>query len=90
MKQLTFILTLLLAVVYGYGQEPMIKTIPLPFETRTNGVNTIGSRMTLENETLYVPTTNGIWSININTPEGGWTLSRIRGRKSNGVYSLRR
>lgn len=78
MKQLTFILTLIVAIVC-YGQEPMVKTMPLPFETGTNGVNTRGSRMTLEDETLYIPTTNGIWSINVNTPENGWASNGFEG-----------
>lgn len=78
MKQLTSILTLIVAIVC-YGQEPMVKTMPLPFETGTNGVNTLGSRMTLEDETLYVPTTNGIWSINVNTTENGWISHGFEG-----------
>ncbi len=78
MKQLTLILALIVAIVC-YGQDPMVKTMPLPFETGTNGDNTLGSRMTLENEILYVPTTNGIWSINVNTPENGWTSNGFGG-----------
>lgn len=78
MKQLTFILTLIFAIDC-YGQTPMVKTMPLPFETGTNGDNTLGSRMTLADETLYVPTTNGIWSINVNTPENGWTSNGFEG-----------
>lgn len=78
MKQLTFILTLIVAIVC-YGQQPSVSTIPMPFETGTNGDNTEGSRMTLEEETLYVPTTNGIWSINVNSPEEGWTSYGFEG-----------
>lgn len=79
MKQLTFILTLIAAIVSGYGQEQMVKTITMPFETGTNGDNTLGSRMTLDGENLYIPTTNGIWSINVNNPEQGWTSQGFEG-----------
>lgn len=79
MKQLTFILTLIVAIASGYAQEQMVKTITMPFETGTNGDNTLGSRMTLENGILYVPTTNGIWSINVNNPAQGWTSQGFKG-----------
>lgn len=35
--------------------------------------------MTLDGESLYVPTTNGIWSINVNSPENGWTSCGFEG-----------
>lgn len=79
MKQLTFILTLLITAICSYGQQPSVKTIPMPFETGTNGDNITGSRMTLDGETLYVPTTNGIWSINVNATENGWTSHGFEG-----------
>lgn len=73
MKRLTFFLFLLIAAIYSHGQQPTVKSIPMPFETGTNGDNLLGSRMILDGETLYVPTTNGIWSINVNATEKGWT-----------------
>ncbi len=79
MKQLTLILSFLLSVVASYGETPTVKNIPLPFATGVSEHNYTGSRMTLEEETLYVPTTNGIWSINVNSPENGWTSCGFEG-----------
>lgn len=79
MKQLIFILSLLITAICSYGQQPTVKTIPIPFETGANGDNFSGSRMTLYGETLYIPTSNGIWFININTPEEGWTTQGFEG-----------
>lgn len=82
MKQLTFTLILLLAVMASYGHEPTVQTIPLPFATgidENKYPNYVGSRMNLDGETLYVPTTNGVWAININTPEDGWTSCGFEG-----------
>lgn len=79
MKKLTVILSLLLTVISSYGQEPTVRAIHLPFATGISDNNYLGSRITLEGETLYIPTTNGIWSINANTPEDGWTSHGFEG-----------
>jgi len=79
MKQLTFILSFLLTVMGSFGQDPMVKAIHLPFATGVSEHNYVGSRMTLDGETLYVPTTNGLWSINVNSPEDGWTAHGFEG-----------
>lgn len=79
MKKLPLIITFILVIASSYGQEPAVTTIPLPFATGVSDINYVGSRMSLENETLYVPTTNGLWCININSPQQGWSSCGFEG-----------
>ncbi len=71
MKQLLLIITLLPLALIGLGQEIDIQSIPLPYNIVGEN-NLTQSKMILEDETIYVPTSNGIYSLDLIDSAKGW------------------
>ncbi len=64
MKHLTILLFALPLALTGQGQEIDIKSIPLPYNIVGEN-NITQSKMILEDETVYVATSNGIYPCRI-------------------------
>ena len=62
----------------GLAQEIDIKSIPLPYNIGQE-INYTQSKMILEGETIYVPTSNGIYSLDLKDTEEGWTSCGFEG-----------
>ncbi len=62
----------------GLPQEIDITSIPLPYNIGQE-INYTQSKMILEGKTIYVPTSNGIYSLDFNNTENGWTLLGFEG-----------
>lgn len=73
MKRLGLILAIIIACFSCDAQSLCIDSIPLPYHIDLNVINKLGSRMVLEGKKLYVPTSNGIFSIDLDNVDGGWT-----------------
>lgn len=79
MKHLGLILAVVIAFFTCHAQNVCIDSIPLPYQIGLNGTNYLGSRMALEGEKLYVPSSNGIYSIDLDNVEHGWTSHGFEG-----------
>lgn len=62
----------------GLAQEIDIKSIPLPYNIGQE-INYTKSKMILEGKTIYVPTSNGIYSLDLKDTEKGWTSCGFKG-----------
>lgn len=65
MKQLFFIMILALVCASGFARQVEIKSVPLPAPVGINEESITQSKMSVEGETAYFPTSNGIYSINL-------------------------
>jgi len=78
MKYLFLIITLLPLALTGQGQEIDIQPIPLPYNIGLV-INHTQSKMMMEDETIFVPTSNGIYSLEMADYEKGWTSCGFEG-----------
>lgn len=78
MKHLLLIITLLSLALTGQGQEINIQSIPLPY-TIGYEINYTQSKMMMEEETIYVPTSNGLYTLDLKDSEKGWTSCGFEG-----------
>ncbi len=78
MKHLLLIITLLPLALTGRGQEIDIQSVPLPYNIGQES-NYTQSKMMMEEETIYVPTSNGIYSLDLTDTAKGWTSCGFEG-----------
>lgn len=80
MKHLTLTIFMLSFCMTGLGEEIDIQSLPLPYNIGRE-INYTQSKMILENETIYVPTSNGIYSLNLKDIDNGWTSHGFEGEE---------
>lgn len=78
MRHIILFAVLLSSCMMSFGQETEIETIPLPYNIG-QGVNYTQSKMIMEDETIYVPTSNGIYSLDLKDTEKGWSSCGFEG-----------
>lgn len=78
MRKLTLLVVLLASCMMSSGQEMEIESIPLPYSIG-QGVNYTQSKMIMEDETIYVPTSDGIYSLDLKAIGKGWTSVGLEG-----------
>lgn len=78
MKPITILISLLSFYLTGLGQEIDIQSITLPYNIGRE-INYTQSKMILEDGTIYVPTSNGIYSLDLKDSEKGWTSCGFEG-----------
>ena len=79
MKRLFFIMILALVCASGFARQVEIKSVPLPAPVGINEESITQSKMSVEGETAYFPTSNGIYSINLTDVGKGWTHQGFEG-----------
>ncbi|MBO5028762.1 MAG: hypothetical protein J6C59_04020 [Muribaculaceae bacterium] len=79
MKRLFFIMILALVCASGFARQVEIKSVPLPAPVGINEESITQSKMSVEGETAYFPTSNGIYSINLTDVGKGWTRQGFEG-----------
>lgn len=79
MKRLFFIMILALVCASGFARQVEIKSVPLPAPVGINEESITQSKMSVEGETAYFPTSNGIYSINLTDVGRGWTHQGFEG-----------
>lgn len=79
MKRLFFIMILALVCASGFARQVEIKSVPLPAPVGINEESITQSKMLVEGETAYFPTSNGIYSISLTDVGTGWTRQGFEG-----------
>lgn len=79
MKHLNTIMAAVLACFSCSGQTVGIDSIPLPYNIGLHYNSYFGSRMLLEGETVSVPTSNGLYSLDLKNIDKGWSLQGFEG-----------
>ncbi len=79
MKLLNLLLFLAFGAISAFSQGVNLTSIHLPFPVGISDVNTFHSIMRLEGKTLYVPTSNGMYSLDLNNTGAGWHLQGFEG-----------
>lgn len=78
MKHFPILIFLLYSVLPAWGQEIEIQSIPLPYSLNPE-INHTHSRMIMEGGTIYVPTSDGLHSLDLTESEKGWTSCGFEG-----------
>lgn len=72
MKNLFLFFILALTFIQGFGREVGIKSIELPYKIGFAGGNWLRAKMLYEEDTIFVPTSNGLFGLDPNSTENGW------------------